>query len=332
MIRRFIIFLAAGCITVTASPTEFLRKSDAWFVSPEGREITARILSWQSAQGSWPKNKDTTRAAYTGDRAKLSGTFDNAATTGELRFLARAFRATGDANCRAALLAGIDHILKAQYPNGGWPQYFPPGKGYAKHITFNDGAMIRLLELLREVATADEFKFIDSQRRDAAAKAIERGVDCIVKCQVIVHGTRTVWCAQHDEVTLAPAAARKYELVSLSGSESAGILCFLMSLENPSSEVIRAVNAGAAWFESAKIEGVSFVRADGDRKIIKDAAAPPLWARFYEIETNRPIFCGRDGVIHYDLAQIENERRNGYAWYGAWGGNVAKAHAKWPHH
>lgn len=331
MIRRVVIFLASACFAA-ATPSDFLKKPVAWFDSPEGREITARILTWQSVQGSWPKNKDTTRAGFTGDRRKLNGTFDNGATTGEIRYLARAFRATGDEACHTALLTGIDHILKAQYPNGGWPQYDPPGKGYAKHITFNDGSMIRLLELLREVATADEFKFIDSSRRDAAAKAIERGVDCIVKCQVVVRGTPTVWCAQHDEVTFAPAAARKYELASLSGSESAGILRFLMSLENPSPEVIRAVNAGAAWFESAKIERVRYVRADGDRKLVKDATAPPLWARFYEVETNRPIFCGRDGVIHYDLAQIEIERRNGYSWYGAWGSNVAKTHAKWPHH
>jgi Pectic acid lyase len=42
------------------------------------------------------------------------------------------------------------------------------------------------------------------------------------------------------------------------------------------------------------------------------------WARFYEIETNTPIFADRDGVKKYDLAKIGYERRNGYAWYGTW--------------
>jgi pectate lyase len=331
MIQRLFILLFSSCLTAVASPGDFLARPDAWFGSAEGREITAHILSWQSDPGSWPKNQDTTRAAFTGERSKLSGTFDNRATTDELRFLARACRATGDGKCRTALLTGIDHILAAQYPTGGWPQVFPPGKGYAKHITFNDGCMIRLLEFLREVTTADEFKFIDVPRRDAAAKAIGRGIDCIVKCQVIVRGTPTVWCAQHDEITLAPAAARNYELVSLSGSESAGILAFLMSLEKPSPEVIRAVNAGAAWFESSKIEGIRVVKTGDDREVAQDASAPPLWARFYQIETNRPIFCGRDGVMRYELAEIDAERRNGYAWYGNWGEKVAKAHAKWPH-
>jgi pectinesterase len=54
-----------------------------------------------------------------------------------------------------------------------------------------------------------------------------------------------------------------------------------------------------------------------------------LWARFYEIETNRPMFSGRDGVKKYAMSEIEAERRNGYAWYGPWGTGVASDYAKW---
>jgi PelA/Pel-15E family pectate lyase len=49
---------------------------------------------------------------------------------------------------------------------------------------------------------------------------------------------------------------------------------------------------------------------------IDDPAARGLWARFYEIGTNRPMFSGRDGVIKYRLVDIEIERRAGYSWYG----------------
>ena len=52
--------------------------------------------------------------------------------------------------------------------------------------------------------------------------------------------------------------------------------------------------------------------------MVKDPAAPPLWARFYEIGTNRPIFSDRDGVVKHELADIGYERRNGYAWLGSW--------------
>ena len=63
--------------------------------------------------------------------------------------------------------------------------------------------------------------------------------------------------------------------------------------------------------------------------IVKDPKATPLWARFYEIGTNRPIFSGRDGVIKYRVAEIEAERRNGYAWHGSWGASVLTQWPKW---
>jgi PelA/Pel-15E family pectate lyase len=62
--------------------------------------------------------------------------------------------------------------------------------------------------------------------------------------------------------------------------------------------------------------------------VVEDPTAPPLWARFYELETNRPIFSSRCEVPEceddpftmrrYSLAEIDNERRVGYAWYGDW--------------
>ena len=323
--------LAASGLTAAAFPNKLLAKPAGWFRTDEGHQAVAAVLSWQAPTGIWPKNEDTTSKPFNGDRQKLQGTFDNGATTDELRFLARAFVATGDQHCEQAFLTGFDHILKAQYSNGGWPQYFPLSKQYHRHITFNDETMVRLLGLLREVATSDDLQFVDAKRRQAAQAAFDRGIDCILKCQIVVHGKPTVWCAQHDEVTLAPAAARSYELPSLSGSESAGILRLLMSLEHPSPAVISAVKAGVAWFDAAQLKGIKIAKVDGDRKVVADPKAPPLWARFYEIETNQPFFCGRDGVKKPNLAEIEAERRNGYAWYGNWGEAVVKTYAKWPH-
>jgi PelA/Pel-15E family pectate lyase len=310
----------------SASPEDLLKKSDEWFRSAEGKKATANVLSWQAPEGSWPKNKDTSEKLYTGKANKLAGTFDNKATTGELRFLARAFDATGDTACREAFLKGLDHILDAQYPNGGWPQFYPPGKQYHRHITFNDGTMIRLLEFLRD---SRGIKWLDPGRHAKAAAAVARGIDCILKCQILVRGKPTVWCAQHDETTLAPAKARDYELPSLSGSESAGILRFLMTLEKPAPEIVRAIEAGVAWFDSAKLTGYRYEKSGKDRVLKKDPGAPPLWARFYDMETGKPFFCDRDGIKKVSVDRIGAERRNGYAWYGNWGESVARDHAKW---
>jgi pectate lyase len=308
---------------------DFAAKPDDWYKSAEGMQIANNILSWQSPLGSWPKNQSTTQEPFNGDRGTIQGTFDNSATTNEIRFLARAFRVTKDPRFQQAVLKAIDHIFKAQYPTGGWPQYYPPGTGYPRYITFNDNAMVRLMELMRDVATSPKFAFIDAARRKSAQQCFDRGIQCILKCQIKVNGKLTVWCAQHDEKDYSPRPARSYELISLSGCESDDILVLLMSLDNPSPEIRRAIKAGAEWFDSSKITGIRIIFGNHDRVVQPDPTAPPTWARFYEIETNRPFFSGRDGVKKYNLAEIEQERRGGYAWYGEWGERVAKDYAKW---
>lgn len=311
----------------TAGARDYVRKPDDWFRSDEGRRIAENILSWQSSEGGWPKNTNTT-VPFTGEREKIKGTFDNGATTDELRFLARLIEvlpAAANGKYSSAFARGLEHILNAQYTNGGWPQYYPPPKSYHRHITFNDDAMVRLMIFLREVATEKRYEFVKRKQRDAAQRAFDRGVDCILKCQIKVKGELTVWCAQHDEVDFSPRPARTFELASLSGSESVGIVRLLMSLEKPNPNVIRSVDAAVAWFDSAKISGIKVEQVEDknapkgrDKIVVKDATAKPMWARFYEIETGRPIFAGRDGVKKYQLAEIEYERRNGYSWLGYW--------------
>jgi PelA/Pel-15E family pectate lyase len=309
-------------LLAVGGPGRYLKKPDNWFAGEEAKQIAGNILSYQTELGGWPKNLDSTLASW-GGRIDTQATFDNGATTDELRFLAHVFKATHDDRCRAAFLKGMDYILHAQYANGGWPQYFPPGRGYHRYITFNDDAMVRLLEFLRETYRLSTYDFIDAPRREAARKAFDRGIECILKCQIKVDGKPTAWCAQHDERDFRPRPGRKYELASLSGSESVPIVELLMSLDPPTPAVVQAVEGAVAWFKSAEIQGIrQVVQPDGksptgkNKVVVKDPAAPPMWARFYEIGTNRPIFADRDGVPKHDLAEIGYERRNGYSWLG----------------
>ncbi len=312
----------------------YARQPDAWYQGDEGRRIADNIVSWQSDQGSWPKNGNTTARPNPSSPEMTEGTFDNGATVGEMRFLARAYRATGEARYGDAFHKGLDTILVAQYPTGGWPQHYPTGEQYHRHITFNDGTMVGLMNLLREIGTGDDYAFVDAARRAKSNTAFDRGVECILKCQITVDGRLTVWCAQHDEIDYSPRPARTYEHVSLSGSESVGIVRLLMSLEHPSPEVVRAVDAAVAWFDLSKLMGIRVVNQRGpdggaDRVVVEDPAAGPIWARFYDIQTGRPIFSGRDGVIKDKLADIEQERRAGYAWYGNWAANLPRDYAAW---
>jgi len=315
IISLFTVLLLVAHAWAGHGAKSWLRKESSWFGGEEAKTVATNILSWQSDLGGWPKNMDTTAKPFDGDRSALEPTFDNGATTDELQLLARIYRETHAERYRSAVERGVDYILQAQYPNGGWPQFYPPGSQYHRYITFNDNAMVRLMEFLRD---AQQFEFLDTGRREAARRSFNRGIECILKSQVIVNGTPTVWCAQHDEVTLEPRPARAFELESLSGAESVGIVRLLMSLAKPSPEVVRAVNAALAWFESAKLTGIRVDVVNGDKVVVPDANVRPLWARFYEIGTNRPFFCGRDGVRQYSLSEIDAERRNGYAWYGNW--------------
>lgn len=305
---------------------DYLKKPDVWFTTQEAKETAANILSYQTELGGWPKNTATTAGKFTGDLKELRANFDNSATTDELRFLARIYQGTRDDIYKKAFLKGYDYILKSQYANGGWPQYSPPPTDeYPRYITFNDDVMVRLLEFLRETYSHNRYEFIDAARHQEARRAFDKGIECILKCQVKTNGTLTAWCAQHDEKDFRPRPARSYELVSLSGSESVKIVRLLMSLDKPSPQVVSAIESAVVWFESVKLQGIRVETVKDekspkgtDRIVINDPTAPPVWARFYEIGTNLPIFADRDGVIKRSLSEIGYERRNGYAWLGNW--------------
>ena len=331
--KYFCLLLVFFTVSISAQPVKWgraLQQKAEWYGSDEALRIAENVLLYQRANGGWTKNVDMAQALAPGEKAQIFedkdaaySTIDNGATFTQLNFLAKVFTASKQEKYKTAFLNGFDYLLSAQYENGGWPQYFPLRKGYYTHITFNDDAMIGVMRLLREVTKKNsDYLFVDEARRTKAAIAIEKGIAIILKMQVIVDGKKTVWCAQHDEVSLAPTSARAYEKISLSGAESVGIIRFLMDIKNPSPAVVEAIKSAITWFEKSKISGIKIVdKADPampkgmDRVVVEDNQAAPVWARFYDIKTNRPIFCGRDGIIKFSLAEIEHERRTGYRWY-----------------
>lgn len=342
MIRGLLLLALLPAVMAGAVRWNDLNRQPAeWYGSAEARAVAASILQYQTQEGGWPKNTDMTAPPsaefLAGDKFDhRAPTIDNNATTTQLEYLARVFAATKDEALRAAFERGFDYLLAAQYPSGGWPQYFPLIKGYYTHITYNDNAMVNVLTLLRDVADgAAPYGLVDTDRRTRAAIAVEKGIACILRTQVRQDGKLTAWCAQHDETTFAPAWARNFEPPALSGSESVGLVKFLMGIEHPSPEIIAAVEGAVQWFEAVRIHGLrveNFTGPDGqrDRRAAADPAAPVLWARFYELGTNRPVFTGRDKVIRYDFNEIERERRTGYGYLGDWPANLlAKEYPRW---
>lgn len=318
----------------------------AWYQTDEAARLGDQLILFQRANGGWEKNIDMAAMLTAAEKARLvetrndirETTIDNGATHRQLVYLAKLISASAEKSSppsnfpkyKESFYAGLDYLFSAQYDNGGWPQIYPLRKGYYSHITFNDDAMIGVLRLLRDVANGKaDYDFVDAERKAKAAVAVAKGLSLVLKLQVVIDGKRTVWAAQYDEKTLQPAAARAFEPVSLTAGESVSIVRFLMQEPRPSADIVGAIHGAISWYEDNAIKGIRWVRKNGENSVEKDATAPPIWGRFYKIETMRPIFIGRDGVIKYDVMQIEAERRNGYAWYVESPRDLIAEYGKW---
>ena len=302
------------------------------------REIAANVLLFQRANGGWPKDFDMLAVltpeqikAVRDSHERTDTTFDNHTTHTQVDYLARTFALLGDPAHRAACERGLDFMLGAQYPNGGFPQRWPNVKGIAGHITFNDGVMIGILGVLRAAAEGEpDFAWLDAARRERARGAVDWGVACLLRAQIRVEGKPTGWGQQHDAKTLETTAARTFELACTSPADTTEIVRFLMRGGRPTPEIVAAVDAAVAWLRAVQLTGIRVERvaapaveffrhtADFDVVVTTDAKAPPLWARMVEVGTNRPIFASRDGVKVYSLAEVDRERRTGSGWYGNW--------------
>ncbi len=119
-------------------------------------------------------------------------------------------------------------MISYQTPSGGWSKhidfaqgvrqpgqiFFSENEKWQYIATFNDDAIVEVLQLLDGMAHGVIAYVPDSLRKQASA-AVTLAVDCILRAQVKVDGKLTVWGQQHDPVTLAPTSARSYELTSL---------------------------------------------------------------------------------------------------------------------
>tara|TARA_R110002167_G_scaffold15302_1_gene61103 strand:- start:1174 stop:2277 length:1104 start_codon:yes stop_codon:yes gene_type:complete len=316
-----------------------------WYGTIAAKQAADSVLKYQTKIGGWPKNTNF----HSGpdqedmDKVKSSGigaTFDNGATITELGFLAKMYSNFTDERYKKAFEKGLNYIFVSQYKNGGWPQFFPVRKGsvaYSGHITYNDDAMVNTMNFLHKIISGDKaFASLKLEKdiEEKADKAYKKGVECILDTQIIINGKPTVWCAQHDAITLAPANARSYELASFSGSESVGIVLLLMEIENPSKEIIASIKGAVDWFENHKVKGLKIeteIDQDGNenRIVVKDKNAPILWARFYDLETEEPFFCDRDGIKKSSLADIGYNRRNGYSWYTQNPAKIVTKYQEW---
>ncbi|MGB6544374.1 MAG: pectate lyase [Candidatus Acidiferrales bacterium] len=343
-------------------------QSADYYASAYAIRIATNVVSFQIADGGWSKNIDmTSNPRVPGGRYDTDNlnrypdptdfdkpvddtwhylaTLDNDATTTQIIFLAHVTTALLAANraadaqpFRASVARGVQYLLASQYPNGGWPQVWPLEGGYHDAITINDDAMLHAIEVLHSAADpAGDYNYLPPALRRRAAAAADHGMKCLLSLQIQENGARTAWAQQYDALTLAPTSARNYEMASIASGESSTIVQYLMSLPQPTPAEVAAVHAAAAWFTKTEIFGFRYGsgdfradRANSDgRKLVAVAAAGPIWSRYYQIGTDKPIFGDRDKTIHDDVNEISRERRNGYSWYNADGIALLATYKTW---
>lgn len=234
-------------------------------------------------------------------RAFNWSTFDDDKSQSAIRFLCRLDQALDfqDARVHEAITFALEAVLKSQFPNGAWPQGFQefpdpakypvlrasypeswprkhPGGDYWVFYTFNDNAIADTIDTLW---LASEI-YQQPRYRDAAVRAGE----FMLLAQM--PESQPAWAQQYD-FDMHPVWARKFEPPAISGGESQGILRALLRLY---------VRTGDRRFLEPVPRAIEYFR--------RSTLAAGQLARFYELQTNKPLYFTRQYELTYDDSDV----------------------------
>ncbi|MDC0055705.1 pectate lyase [Deltaproteobacteria bacterium] len=306
------------------------------------------ITTWQLEHGGWEKwshdeyqhpwDGKQQRTFYTAKNGTDLGSLADLATTAEIRLLSWLYiNSTDDYNrsiFKDSVRRGVDFVLNAQHSSGGWPQVYPDrdcnGCNYTALMTYNDYVIASSFLLLWEIRdnkapfNSDILMDLDNQRLQ---NAVENGLEFILKSQIIVNGTRTIWGQQHDPFTYESLPARAFELACKTSAESVPITAILLNWEERTEEVKNASWSAVIWFQEQMILNQYFSTNDGNFIFMEGKM---MWYRYYNVSDDQFFMAGRDGVKVYQIEDLTMERRTGYSWGGDWASLMMIETAKIP--
>ncbi len=229
--------------------------------------------------------------------SRNTSTLDDNTTQSALRFLMRVDRILEfqDEPIHGAVNYALAHLLEVQYPNGAWPQRFSqppdpekhpvkkasfpetwsrayPKKDYRSYYTFNDSTISDMVLVMLEATKI----YGDPKYRKAAEKA----GDFILLARM--PEPQPAWAQQYD-AEMHPAWARVFEPPAVTGGESHGVIQTLLVLYEATGKekYLEPIPRALEYFRNSRLPGGGL-------------------ARFYELKTNRPLFCTRDYELTYD--------------------------------
>jgi hypothetical protein len=304
------------------------------------RDVAQALVKGQYCSGGWdyfiefdpqkrvqfPYRVDGRCATGTTTGSARPTTLDDNITQAAARLLMRVDRALDfrDAPIHEAALFSLDSLIKAQYPNGAWPQRyssfpetsaFPvrrasypeswsrkwPGASYYAHYTFNDNSVVDAIDVMLEAA-----RIYTEPRYLASA---QKGGEFMLLAQM--PEPQPGWAQQYDQ-DMHPAWARQFEPPSITGGESQSVMKALLLLyrETGNRKYLEPLPRALAYYRRSLLPAV------GNPSEIRRRACPdktPCLARFYELKTNRPLYItkgtrvtaldmGARNVDGYDLS------------------------------
>ena len=228
--------------------------------------------------------------------------FDDNRSQGPIMFFVELVRdgSTSEGH-REAMERGLQLLLESQYPSGGWPQIYPPPEDeydYRRYHTINDATIPDCMRtLLLAYRTFGNEEYLD---------AVIRGADWLLEVRL----PGAAWAQQYYDDFVSgplipnhPAPARWFEPMAITAGESNSVISILTEvwLETGDDRYVEPFGEVAEWYENSRLE-------DG------------RWARFYELHTNRPLYCTPERIITHS----DEDLRPGYAWKGGWGNSVLR--------
>jgi len=255
----------------------------------------ARALAWgQRAEGGWDHRVNVSHLLQKFVKPeRVSGrcTFDDNITQGAIKFLMNIDQVIDEEWLKETIKLGLDFLLKSQFPNGAWSQWYPMRGGYHDYYTFNDNALNDIISVLIE---AHKIYGVPEY-----LQAVEKGGNFIILSQL--RTPQSGWAQQYSH-DLRPAWARSFEPPAVCSAVTIRNINTLIDLYlyTAQEKYLYPIPVALDWLERSKI---------GENR----------WARLYEIGTNVPIYGDRDNKVHYTLKEISEERRKGYRWQGDFG-------------
>jgi hypothetical protein len=214
-------------------------------------------------------------------------------TDAPIGFFLDMFDATGDSVYFRAARRGVDFMVRAQYPSGGWPQVYPPPENsYSRYYTINDGVVsdtiLRLLDFYRR------------SREKIYLETAAKGGRWLISAQL---GPPTYGWAEQYDFEMKPAKARAFEPPSISPRATCHALQSLLALylETGDKAFLDPFARAVDWLEQAKV-------AEG------------LWVYLHDAETGEPIFMTRDGRRYGDCRLMAERDMDMFRWwFGSFG-------------